>query len=247
MFTRKLTALSYPGAESFDPNNQTDYRNLVLWLEDQKIRHYKIDDRAGLRNVNSPDWDKQFQQYLHSLDSPKFSRGEETMDWLISLAVRFEFADNKDTYNKQLNQVDTMNGADKPKIVHTNPLDNLDFQSKEFIAGVNNLADCLNVPKHPDHLITLQAVSKYVSTRLTGSAIQDPSSVISKGQPYPIKDSNLQIDSSDKDVGLAAKILRLLYITDLRLLQTKINESIVSVQTVTANPKTDTRLGKVGR
>jgi len=43
------------------------------------------------------------------------------------------------------------------------------------------------------------------------------------------------------------QILRLLFIHDLRDLQTKINECIVSLQTVTANPKTDTALGKVGR
>ena len=38
-----------------------------------------------------------------------------------------------------------------------------------------------------------------------------------------------------------------MYIHDLRELQTKINECIVAVQTITANPKTDTKLGKVGR
>ena len=45
----------------------------------------------------------------------------------------------------------------------------------------------------------------------------------------------------------AAKILRLLHIQDLRRLQTMINECIVAIQSITANPKTDTRLGKVGR
>lgn len=45
----------------------------------------------------------------------------------------------------------------------------------------------------------------------------------------------------------AAKILALLYIQDIRNLQTKINEVIVRVQSVTANPKTDTKLGKVGK
>lgn len=45
----------------------------------------------------------------------------------------------------------------------------------------------------------------------------------------------------------AAKILRLLYIHDLRDLQTQINETIVAVQSITADPKTDTKLGQVGR
>ena len=70
----------------------------------------------------------------------------------------------------------------------------------------------------------------------------------------------------DKDVDEVAAILRLLHIRDLRTLQTQvrniilitwicdyisdnfqINECIVAIQTITANPKTDTRLGKVGR
>ena len=45
----------------------------------------------------------------------------------------------------------------------------------------------------------------------------------------------------------AAKILRLLHIKDLRELQTQINAAIVAVQAITANPKTDSRLGQVGR
>ena len=44
----------------------------------------------------------------------------------------------------------------------------------------------------------------------------------------------------------AAKVLRLLHVAELRDLQTKINEIIVAVQKLTANPKTDQRLGKVG-
>lgn len=42
-------------------------------------------------------------------------------------------------------------------------------------------------------------------------------------------------------------MLRILYIQDLRDLQTRANELIVAVQNVTANPKTDTKLGKVGK
>ena len=51
---------------------------------------------------------------------------------------------------------------------------------------------------------------------------------------------------SDSAVNEAAKIIRLLHVTDLRELQTRINEAIVAVQAITANPKTDQSLGRVG-
>lgn len=52
---------------------------------------------------------------------------------------------------------------------------------------------------------------------------------------------------ADATLNEAAQILRLLHIEELRELQTKINEAIVAVQAIIADPKTDHRLGKVGR
>ena len=57
----------------------------------------------------------------------------------------------------------------------------------------------------------------------------------------------LGFDLKDKVLNDVAKILRLLHIEELRNLQTNINECIVSAQSQTANPKTDTELGQVGR
>ena len=77
------------------------------------------------------------------------------------------------------------------------------------------------------------------------------------------------LDIKDPNVSQAAKALRYLFIHDMRGrmsliffnilnlifiynvfmfigLQTKINECLVQVQSLTANPKTDTKLGKVG-
>jgi RLL motif containing protein 1 len=51
---------------------------------------------------------------------------------------------------------------------------------------------------------------------------------------------------AEKALDDAARIMRLLFVKDLRSLQTAMNECIVSVQSLTADPKTDTRLGKVG-
>jgi hypothetical protein len=51
----------------------------------------------------------------------------------------------------------------------------------------------------------------------------------------------------DPQVDNAALVLRSLYIQDLRKLQTTIDETLVQVQEFTANPKTDSKLGRVGR
>eukprot|EP00887_Chlorella_sp_A99_P003222 scaffold9.g3222.t1 len=61
---------------------------------------------------------------------------------------------------------------------------------------------------------------------------------------YP---NGLSEDGSGSPVDLAATVLRMLYIKDLRGLQTAIDAAIVQVQEFTANPRTDSALGKVGR
>ena len=38
--------------------DEEEFRNLVVWLEDQRIRLYKIEDRVELRDVKSTEWVK---------------------------------------------------------------------------------------------------------------------------------------------------------------------------------------------
>uniref|UniRef100_A0A2K6EWH7 RNA transcription, translation and transport factor protein n=1 Tax=Propithecus coquereli TaxID=379532 RepID=A0A2K6EWH7_PROCO len=45
-------------------HDETEFRNFIVQLEDQKIRHYKIEDRGNLRNIHSSDWPKFFEKYL---------------------------------------------------------------------------------------------------------------------------------------------------------------------------------------
>uniref|UniRef100_A0A8C9W1G5 RNA transcription, translation and transport factor protein n=1 Tax=Scleropages formosus TaxID=113540 RepID=A0A8C9W1G5_SCLFO len=62
MFRRKLAALDYHNPSGFNCKDDTEFRNFVVWLEDQKIRHYKIEDRGNLRNIHSSEWPKFFEK-----------------------------------------------------------------------------------------------------------------------------------------------------------------------------------------
>ena len=68
-----------------------------------------------------------------------------------------------------------------------------------------------------------------------------------EGLPVALDEHILGFDMGDAVLNEAGQILRLLHIEELRELQTKINEAIVAVQAIIADPKTDHRLGKVGR
>lgn len=57
----------------------------------------------------------------------------------------------------------------------------------------------------------------------------------------------LLVCGAAKGVDAAASVLRMLYVADLRELQDQVNELLMQLQALTANPKTDSRLGKVGR
>lgn len=51
-------------------------------------------------------------------------------------------------------------------------------ESEEFKSGVQSLAKMLNIANHPDHLVTLEAVSKVVCERLNKEALQKPDSFV---------------------------------------------------------------------
>lgn len=42
------------------------------------------------------------------------------------------------------------------------------------------IAELLHISKHPDHLITFEAIHKFIVRRLNAEAIKDPSSVLPK-------------------------------------------------------------------
>lgn len=94
-----------------------------------------------------------------------------------------------------------------------------------FVTGVERVCALSGIGPHPDPKFRIAALAKVLKT--------------SPHPDYP--NTEVSIIKQPKDV------LELMFIQNLRDLQTNINEALVAVQSVTADPRTDTKLGKVGR
>lgn len=90
-----------------------DFASTVLWLEDQKIRHYKIEEREPLRNIdNYAEWESAFEKYKTDIGAPKFETRIEDLQWILSYAVRLEYMDRADEYKNITGEL--VNEAKKP-------------------------------------------------------------------------------------------------------------------------------------
>ncbi|XP_076816841.1 RNA transcription, translation and transport factor protein-like [Clavelina lepadiformis] len=241
MFHRKLRALGFPRSNEFNPSNEVEFRKLVVWLEDQKIRHYKIEDRAKLKNIQLETWSSVCNDYLKAICCP-FTERLSLTDWLLGYAIRLEYGDNA----KQYQDMTGTKVASQRESKQTSSISNIDENNPQFKTGVRNLAKVLNIPLHEDDKITLCAVLLLVEERVSEVGIKHMENKTAT-KVVPLEQQELGFDTKDKTLNNAARALRLLHINELRQLQTDINNAIVSVQTLTANPKTDQRLGKVGR
>ncbi|KAM8921047.1 RNA transcription, translation and transport factor protein [Pelodytes ibericus] len=240
MFHRKLQALDYHNPSGFNCKDETEFRNFIVWLEDQKVRHYKIEERGKLRNIHNNEWPGQYEKYLKDVNCPfKVEERQESIDWLLGLAVRLEYGDNASKY-QNAKPIST-------EITKTSdPLINLDVTNPDFKAGILALANLLQIQRHDDYLMLLKAIRILVQERLSPEAVAK-SNISREGLPVALDKHILGFDTGDAVLNDAARILRLLHVEELRELQTKINEAIVAVQAIIADPKTDHRLGKVGR
>ena len=199
---------------------------MVLWLEEQKIRRYPVEQRKGLRD-RGQHWQQHYEKYLKDLNCPRQDDNVQSLCWLLGYALMLE----------------QMHGSSPTTTASF--LDNVDVESQEFKDGLAKLATLLNIPPHPDPLVRLEACSKLLQSRTS----MDDNDSLGGGVEISLKDHDFGFNDKTMDpvVKEAGKILRLLHLTNLRTLQSEINNTIELVQSVTANPKTDTKVGKVGR
>lgn len=143
MFKSKLTALDYPNPEKFNPNDQKELRGLVLWLEEQKIRSYKIEERTELRKLSSPEWPAVFDKYKNDLNCPKELTSEiDQLKWIVSYAIKLEFLDSADDFRAITSEKVTQKEQTKssaPSVKSVNPFDNLDCKLNYIAVKIHQL------------------------------------------------------------------------------------------------------------
>lgn len=74
------------------------FRNFISWIENQKIRLYKIEEREKLDNVgNDEEWRQGFAKYLVDLGFKHLDVTKDRayiIEQLLSHAIRLEYSDN---------------------------------------------------------------------------------------------------------------------------------------------------------
>lgn len=231
---RRLQALEYPNADSF----ALDYdqvRVLIGWLENQKIREYPEDGRAELCTPESREsWVPALYRYLDDLDIAAGIPESSLLDdkylpvlvrRLLDRAIGFEYGDSASSLNV---------AAAVRAVGEETPSDD----SPELRQAVEQLAQATGVSMGEDIGATLSAVKQVVKQR----------AALGSGDAKRFNQAQFPLGFTTGDVALdrAATVLRLVHINQLRELQSCVNDIIRTMQDFTANPKTDTKLGKVG-
>lgn len=73
-------------------------REVVSWLEENRIKKSNQNVLNKLRKVNDPSWDAAFEQYKKNCGCSVKTGLQDELEWLLSYAVKQEYSKNS-TYN----------------------------------------------------------------------------------------------------------------------------------------------------
>jgi RLL motif containing protein 1 len=247
---RRLHALGCSFAKNVSCLEPLELQRAVCWLEDSIIRRRVIPDRAPLRGRA---FDVSFTAYLAELEAPPHVIQASTGDavsWLVRVALQIAFDDDRIRYNEP---VDPWAGRCVPVVPGAATDNSLNAVTRSIVHDLGSE----HLPFPSTH-VALQAICSLVEARLAGrDSPSSPGDVVMGDvevvemkvaeKTMVLDELALGFSTGDPKLDRIARILRLLYVRELRLLQNRVNEAISSMQRITADPKTDSRLGQVGR
>lgn len=273
---RALTLKALSCTKNVDTKAGASFRELVVWLEDTKIRALPLEMRGPLRDIENANWNTAFSAFLKEVGcelNPTAENYEKILDYLLEQALSLDYRDNAGDLGSVVQELKAAHITTKPpppkrqKVIRDKPvlknLDDAEFQSK-----VRQLAVLLKVQvaahANVEALVhaCIRAAERFiqpfsdavegVDRAVGGGGIKDSGKRQGgqRGQPKtwglsPV-DFPSGIELKDPAVENAVSVLRVLYVNDLRVLQSAVDKLLVSMQDYTADPKTDSRLGRVG-
>ncbi|KRZ93560.1 Adenylate kinase isoenzyme 6 [Trichinella sp. T8] len=254
MLKKRLESLNYRGAHSLNLEDDCQFRSLIRWLECEKIQYYGKGHCRQLSDINSPVWNKAFQQYLDNLHCTNCQRTTRygVVEWLLGFAVHV-------AYQNQISEAEPAAkryaDGESRRNTEVDKLKHFRCDEPKFEDFVQTIANLLGVTSHPDIVTTLKSAMNIVKLRngAVNSALSAKCSISPNekkleslsAEAIDLSDFESALEIKDKALVEVAAVLRMLYVKKLRLVQSQINELITVVQEMTANPKTDQRLGKV--
>jgi len=235
---RKLTVLNYPELDAASLSGQA-YCKIVLWLEEEKIRLYDKMDRKPMRDFNKA-WYPKVAEYCRDLGVAAEGLSErdlavklQVLNSLCNLAMHDVYRDKVEA--SELNVVPPPKsmrmGADKQRL-------------REMLPALNRLLESFSLPQLPDDSVDSDTVA---ALRCVHARVCTPSGNADSGDFIDLNNLPVGVPTTDPDVKRAAAVLRVLHGNELQELQVNINHVINELQQLTADPKTDARLGRVGR
>lgn len=213
--------------------DELSMQKLVCWLEDAHIRRWSVAERAQLRCTPfAPALDA----YSTALSLPDDCEKDVSIavQYLLDVALSLYFEDCADMFNRP---IDPWAGRVVPEVKGASGDADVHRAAHELLSALNvdsaelSAADAVHV------------AADIAEERLAHDAPQPPredSANNMDGLP-------LGFATGDPLVDRVATVMRLLHVAELRKFQNTINEVIANMQSVTANPKTNVRQGKVGR
>lgn len=247
-----LQSLQYEFSREINFASKGDLILLVCWLEDRKIRELDIEWRKPLR-ADSPAWDGALQSYLDKVGCPyKWSNlsddeSKEAIAWLISHAVSAEYEDVADDCTDIENNTGFLKQDDSADDMAVAEEDTSGDDNNELTAEVDKLGEMLLLARgegESDHNY-LQCISRQIKLILAPGSLH---ALQTKGEGgIPLESFPSVFETNDDTLKQIAVVLRMLYLYDFRELQNDLNSLIVLGQEYTANPRTNSALGLVGR
>lgn len=242
-------------------------RNIIVWLEDTKIRHYSVEDRKNLKSTEKEVWYSAVRGYVRrelncpvqlmngsqvyvssaDVNGPVLSTNEFL--WVLGYAVGLAYDDGEES---QKGYDDVLTDKIINSEVHPDG-----YSHARYGAALSDLHDQTSIEAF-EELCAMLSIKR--EGRVTSIVADDVSKCqyrfsheivpLLRGKMekmFLLKEGKeiqkivpLGFTTGNDRSDLAVLMLRILHIKELRRLQNAIDEAIVIHQDMTANPRTET-------